>query len=92
VDEIDATVDAVDRPISVGHGAPPGRVGSARCACGGRPDRQSGKARSGETSRAPATQVPMSESLLRGAPVLMCGAGYNASENGTSQPPTGWRA
>src|SRR4029079_7125067 len=27
VDEVDSTVDAVDRPISVGHGAPPGRVG-----------------------------------------------------------------
>src|SRR5690349_3258683 len=27
VDEVDSTVDAGDRPISVGHGAPPGRVG-----------------------------------------------------------------
>ena len=26
VDEVDSTVDAGDRPISVGHGAPPGRV------------------------------------------------------------------
>src|SRR6185312_10789681 len=44
VDEVDSTVDAGDRPISVGHGAPPGRV-VAWCTCGRAAVSAVGKAR-----------------------------------------------
>ena len=84
VDELDAAVDAVQGPISVGHVAPPGAmVGWVRC--GGRPHRQSGNARSGERSRAPATQVPMWSPCLRGAPVLSAAQDTTGSKIGHTQ-------
>src|SRR6185312_7987683 len=68
VDEVDSTVDAGDRPISVGHGAPPGRV-VAWCTCGGRPYRQSGKREVWRKMPGPSDPGADVESLLRGAPV-----------------------
>ncbi len=54
--------------------------------CGGRPYRQSGKCEVWRRKPGPSDPGADVESLLRGAPVRLCGAGYNASGNRTSQP------
>ena len=59
VDEIDSTVDAGDRPISVGHGCSSGARGRVVHRVEGDPIGSQESGRSGAGSRAPATQVPM---------------------------------
>ena len=92
MDEVDSTVDAVDRPISVGHGAPPGRVGRRDAPAEGGPIGGRESARSGARSRAPATQVPMWSPCCGAHRFGSAGQDTTGPKIGHRTPRAGWRA